>query len=260
MKILLPSIGLLGQRSVTVKVPTFADIYKIQDFKGDDFVQKVEFLKLISNMEFDKVTMCDMEYVFQLIAFALLNNTVIYDFTCKNKDCKRKYKQAIQLLDQEIVQLKIKARHLPFSKRIYGKKYTYTIPSVSQVMEAYELAQYEEDEERAFTDLQVALIMGHPCDRKYAQQLPVSVYAAALVFQEVNFHGIKNEFTTKCPECGKINTYAFKVTSNVLNFDKEAIMSKYVNACESLSFIDFMEMSIRGFNDFVSALNKKVNG
>lgn len=256
MKVFLPSHGILGQRTVEMKIPTFSIIHEMQSYNDDDVLKKYRLLELLTNADFSKITAMDAEYLFTIAAFSLLFNSANYSLTCSK--CEKKFTKTVNLLEQGVLDLKLKSNQLPYTKRVNLKKYSYNILSAAQELEAYEWAQYEENTELAFDDAKVAFIMGKTTnDVDWVRSLPVSIYLAAFLFQRINYHGIDNLISTKCPDCGSDVKFRFKITPKVLDFDIDRMMSKFASVSEYLTFEDFMRMSIVDFNAFVNALNKK---
>lgn len=256
MKVLLPSHGILGQQSVNMKIPTFGILHELQSYNQDELLKKFKFVELLTDADFNKITEMDCEYLFLVAAFSLVFNTASYDLQCES--CGEKFKKNLVLTEQDIKELHIKKKDLPFHKRVKGIKYTYNLLSAAQVIQAYDWATYEDNTEQAFQDAKVAFIMGKSLnDIQWVRNLPVSVYLAAHLFQKMNYHGLDDVASAKCPKCGKEFKFRFTLTTSVLEFDIDKMMSKFASVSDQLTLSDFMMMSIVDFNAFVNVLNHK---
>lgn len=255
MKVLLPSNGLFGQKSVKVRIPTFADIRAAQD-QTDEFDAKYSFVQSVSNIDPNKITVEDADYLFTILVFSVLLNSVSYDIECS---CGNKYKHFINLTDCDVIDLK--ERKFPFKKRILFSKYKYNLLTLQQLIDAHDYAQYKDDVELAFSDAQVAFSMGIPLkDTKKVSKIPTGAYISSFVFRKHYYHGIDPIVTAICPHCKKETKFKFTVSMENLKFSVDDLMSKFVPLSSRISFADFLSMSILDFNAFVSQLNKQVNG
>lgn len=260
MKVLLPSHGILGQKSVNMRIPTFRDIHEIQSYNTDPLLRRYHFVELITDADFKRVTTMDVEYLFSAAAFSLMYNMVEYKPECPK--CKSKVSSYVRLSDLDIKELRLHPSDLPYHKRIKGVKYSYTLLSAQQMLDAYDYGQFAQsgEESSAFEDAQVALIMGKQFSDidTYVKKLPVSVYLAAFLFQKLNYHGLEYVATARCRECGEQFKFRFKLTEEVLKFDIENMMSKFASVSSYINFNDFMSMSIIDFNAFVKDLNNRL--
>lgn len=256
MKLLLPSEGLYGQRHVDLKSPTFGILHNIQNHNSDDFYKKVEYVKEVSNAEFNKITVYDMDYIFDVATFASLFNSAKFDVECPA--CGKKYNVIVSLGDCDIKQLHLTRIDNPKVYRIKLNKYSFRILSAQDVIDAYDYAQYRDNEEQAFHLAKVNLIMNQPLDSPYSKELPLSLAAAATAFQEINYHGLVKTIKTCCPYCKEEQTISWELSPKSLEFKDEEIMSRFCSISDMVSFRDFMNMSLSEFSAIVSVLNKNM--
>ena len=259
MKVLLPSHGIFGQKSVKLRIPTFGDLHEMQSYNPDPIMRKYHFVELLSDVDFTKVTAMDVEYLYMLATFSLIFNTARYSCTCAK--CGEKLTKNVKLTELDIIEIPISKDKLPYHKRVKGIKYLYNILTAQQVLDAYDWAQYEDNSETAFEDAQVAFIMGKELsDIEWVRKLPISVYLSAFLFQKIHYHGLSCKSSVQCFKCGQVNNFTFSIGTKIIDYDVDRMMSKFASVCDSISFEDFMKMSIVDFNSFVSALNNRLNG
>jgi len=257
MKVFLPSHGIFGQKVVNMKIPTFRHIHEMQSFNQDELLRKYKFVELLTNADFSKVTAMDVDYLFLIGAFSLVFNSAKFIIKCPK--CGEKLVKWVKLTDQDPIELKVKYKDLPYHRRIKGVKYTYNILTGKQLLDAYEWAQFEEDSDKAFQDAQVAFIMGYSLKEvEKVRRLPISVYAAALLFQRVNYHGLDMRTSVECFKCHHVKKFNFSITTKILEYDVELMMHKFASVSDVLSFEGFMSMSVLDFNSFVTSLNNRV--
>ena len=82
MKVLLPSHGILGQRAVELKLPTFKVLYELQSYNQDELLRKYKFVELISDADLSHITAMDLDYLYYIGAFSLSFNTIKYRPRC----------------------------------------------------------------------------------------------------------------------------------------------------------------------------------
>lgn len=255
MKVFLPSHGLFGQKVIKLRIPTFGDLREIQNFNNDELLKKYEFVQMLSNVDLNKVTAMDIDYLFQVISFSLMFNLAKFKVTCDS--CKEEFETKVNIVDQDIKELqKIK---LPFHKRINGTKYTYTILKASQMLEAYQWAIYKDNVEEAFEDAQALLIMGKTLnDMSYIKKLPIPVYLGAFLFQRINYHGLDFVAEAVCPKCGNKFKYNFSLSTKTLEFSVHDMMARFYSMSRCVSFSDFLKLSIVDYNALVENINSSL--
>lgn len=270
MKVLLPSHGILGQKSVNMRIPTFADIHEMQSYNPDGFLRKYHFVEVVTDADFNKVTAMDVDYLFTIGVFSLMYNAIKYEPKCPK--CGSKVTTFVKLPEQEVTELHLTKKDIPYHKRIKFKEYKFTLISARQMMDAYDYGQFAPagEETHAFEDAQVAFIMGKTLDdiEDYVKKLPVSIYLAAFLFQKLNYHGLDFVANARCKNivgedqhmCGHEFKFKFKISEEkVFDFDIDKMMDSFASVSEKLSFSDFMSMSIIDFNAFVTALNRQLS-
>lgn len=256
MKLLLPSEGLYGQKSVRLKQPTFGILHNIQNFNDDDFYKRVEYVKEISNAKLSEITAFDMDYIFDVATFASLFNAARFDVVCPK--CAKKYSAVIQLGDCDIKQLALTRLDNPKFVRIKFHKYQFKILSAQDLVDAYDYAQYRDNEQQAFSLAKINLIMGKSVDSNYAKNLPLSLAAAAIAYQNMNYHGLVKKTRISCPYCNSEQTMSWTLSSKSLEFKDDQVMSRFVSLSDMISFRDFMNLSLSDFSSIVTILNNNL--
>lgn len=251
MLIYLPSHGFFGQSSCSLRIPSFGDLHQINSYNKDELLRKYHFVKMLSDIDFHKVTNYDIDYLFMVLGLSLMYNVIEYSLPCES--CGQTLKTSINLSGRSVLDLKLRPSQLPFHKRINGKKYSYNLLSAFDYLQCYQEAQYKDDIDFSFESLLVSHIMSLPLDK--VQALPVSLYSGALLFQKLNYHGIDTLESLECPQCHHITSFHFTLDSSILSFDSDAMFLRYVSVSDRLSLSDFMSMSIVDFNSFIDSLN-----
>lgn len=252
MKVLLPSKGLFGQRSVDLRFPTFKDLKEIQNYSDSEIAKKIKFITQLSNVNLSKVSFYDAEYLFAITAFSLLYNNITYNITCPK--CKERFKTHLQIFDLEIKQLDRRKEE----QVVDGKKYQFNVLSAQQVLDAYEQSQFEDNVEEANEDMLATMTLGLPIQhhKSIAGTVPLRVYASTFVFQRLKFHGLSYLAKAKC-NCGNEVTYKYNIGSEVLSLSIEDLMDKYYDVSSWMSLEDFWSMTLPDYNAFVQVVNRK---
>lgn len=255
MKLFLPSEGICGQKSVSLKRPTFGIIHEIQQYNDDEFLRKVKFVELVSDANLEKITWWDLCYIFDVAAFAALLNRASFKVTCI--ECGNSFTHNLSLGECDIKQLTVVKSDLP--RRIFkaGKLHSFHLLSAKDVVESYEYAQYRDNEDNAFYLAKLNRAMGKKVNSSYSRDLPLSVATAAEEFQRILYHGFVRTVTCKCPHCGTEFVSSWQMSTKVLEFKNEALLDRFVSVSDILTFKDFMNISLSDFDTLVGILNKK---
>ena len=71
MKVVLPSQGVLGTKTVEMRAPTFGDLREMNNSNQTEGLLKVDFVKKLidPHVDLSKITKMDLDYLFLIAAF-----------------------------------------------------------------------------------------------------------------------------------------------------------------------------------------------
>lgn len=259
MKIILPSAGILGTKTVNMRAPKFGDLREMHNTNQIDELVKIEFVKRLidEHTDLSKITKDDVEYLFTIAAFALEFNVMSYDVVCPKDGTT--ISSDFTFSDKEIVMLDKKG--YPFSKVIGETKYTWHLLSAQNYIDAIEYALTQDDFDPALEDAQVAFILGYSLDEiDKVKQLPPSIYLSAFLFQRTLFHGVPLEQIVTCPSCGAKIKVNLKASADMVKVDIPSLMRYYKHISDRTSFEAFLDLTFPEYKSFIDELNSKLNG
>lgn len=252
MKIVLPSLGVLGTRSVNLNPVRFSDIREIQNFSNDENLSRLELMHLLlPDTDFSKITRWDIEYLYTISIFSVLYGNISFDAVCP--DCGEKIPSNILLEQLDIKQLDFTKK---ISKTIQGVKYTYNHVSAKQYEDALVYAQTCEDEQSGYEDYLVSCILNISIEKVH--DLSALVYMSAFLFFEMSFHGMHLSKEIVCPKCKRSFKSIINVPLNTIKIDVTSIMSHFASVSDVISFDDFNNMTIPEYDNFIKSLNDRV--
>lgn len=256
MKIALPSLGILGCKSVDIRQPKFEDLRSVQSLNQEEPLLKLQFTQrlLDSKVDLNKITKMDMDYLFVVAAFVIQFNTVKYKFTCS---CGEVVEKKFNLAEQDIIDLP-KFKH-PYKRLINGTEYQFHLLSAQQAIDACEYALNQEDFDSAYEDACAAFILGKTLgDIEWVKSLDASVFLAAFLFQKANFHGVRLSSLNTCPKCHKTTKVNINASSKMVRMELNEFMDQYTQISDMVSFEGFLDFTVPEFKAYVEALNAKV--
>lgn len=259
MKIFLPSNNMMGMTSIEMRDPKIEDLRKVPNFSQFSIIRKTEFVKLLTGDDVLKVTPQDRDYLFLLAVGAISLNRLNLSITC---NCGQRLSEDVGIGDFDPIRLK---RSVPNTAEytVFGEHYTFHKLTVADEVAIEERARDlpDEDYDYEFQDGMVALTFGWSLeeeDIKRARQLDLSIYYAALLYQNCEAHGVQvvKEFT--CPSCGKKTRAYLPISGDLLKVDVSRIMTQYISMNKYVSLDNYFNMTLPEQNMFVQALNNKL--
>lgn len=252
MKVVLPSLGVLGLRSVDLNPIRFSDIREIQNFSPDENLARLELMHiLLPNVDFSKITRWDVEYLYTISIFSTLYGNISFDVTCP--DCKESIPSNIMIDGMDVKQLDVTKK---ISKKINGVKYTYNHLSAKQFEDALIYSQTAEDEQQAYEDFIVSCILGIPVNKVH--DLSALVYMSAFLFFEMSFHGVHLAKEIECPKCKRKFKSIVNIPLDTIKLDISKIMSHFASISDVITFDDFNNMTIPEYDHFIKSLNDRI--
>lgn len=255
MKILLPSLGIYGQKSVELKVPTLQDLRDITNYNVDELYKKARLVSLLSDANFSKITYDDFNYIYDIAAFSVVLNKLDFTIQCS---CGNNVNTSVYLSKCDIKQLELKKKDLPVSFRSVCKKVQYRLLSAQDVIDAYDSAQVADDEDQSFILYKINRMMCRPLEDSYSKELSLSQALSAEAFQKMNYHGIVKVGQIKCPNCGKVTTFGWKIEPKSIELSIDRLMSMYSSMYSFLDLKSFYNLTLTEYNSLVNSINKKL--
>jgi hypothetical protein len=253
MKVILPSLNAFPIKSVELSVPTFGAFRAVQMYNVEPLLRKVKLVTLCSSVNLSKISWDDLEYLYDLLAFTVLNNNASFKVTCPQGHT---FNHKVQLSSCDIVQLSNQGKKPKAIFFVGLRPYKFRLLSAQDVLDSFEFAQSQEDEEFAFLCAKRNLALGKSLDSEFSQSLPMSLGLSVDLYQKLNYHGIKKQCQVTCPECGEVFNLKWDLGVTPFDISLEKLMDYYASVSDRITFSDFMSMSIREFNAMVNTINK----
>lgn len=257
MRVVLPSNGVLGTKVVEMRPVRFDDLRAIYEMNQQEDVMRATFVKrLLLDIDYNKITKMDFDYLYYIAAFSVVFNTVSFSVECPNDGTKIKSEFALDSLD--VVSFpKVK---LPLKETLDGVNYSYHILSAQQHFDALDYSLSQEDESTAYEKAVASFILGKtPADiPTFIDTLSVGVYVSAFLFQQACFHGVKLDTTVKCSKCGQLIPVTLTIPMSMIRVDLDFIMKSYSSVSDQVSFEAFLKFTIPEYKALITALNEKV--
>ena len=119
----------------------------------------------------------------------------------------------------------------------------------------------DESYEEEFQNGIVAKTLGYSLEDEGIQKvknLDLSIYFAAILYQNCDRHGVTLIKEMRCPRCGKTFKTHLPITGDMLNVDVAQIMQRYVSIKNHLSMDNYFNLTLPEYNTFVRSLNQKL--
>jgi len=256
MKVILPSLGIYGCRSVDMRPATFDDLRAANYMNSEcEGLIKLQFIKRLSDVDFTKITKCDADYLFAVAALSISFNTVNYSVSCSH--CNHTISREFIFQEKEIDTLdKIE---LPVVRKINGVEYSYRIPSAQDELNAIEYALSQDDFETAYQNAMACFIFNKGLESiDEVRGYDAAVYLSAFVFNQCCFHGFNNLEKLTCPHCGAEVVTRVRIPASLISIDLSSIMESYSRVSDQLSFDSFLKFTIPEFSTLIESLNAQV--
>lgn len=248
MRVLLPSHGVLGQRAVNLRKLTIGDMVALSKYNKNDILRRIETIRLISDVRLDKVTWCDLCYLYDLCCFTLADGKLKYKVKCGK--CGKLIDVCANISDLEIAEYK------DYKKKVVGDV-VYNIISASDMLDAVDTSLYADDEEESLLKSKVALTLGHRFDDfKFVDSLTISEFATALAFEQYYYHGFVKVGDAKC-ECGETLKYKYDTITDLVALDPNKVYESYVGLASVMSLDELRSLSLAELNYIIEQFNKK---
>lgn len=258
MKIILPSLGLYGARSVDMSLPTFKDLRAVHSMNIDcEPLVKVQFVKqLCPDIDLSKITKCDLDYLFAVAALSISYNQITLRIDCP--ECGESFSHDFKFYEKEIATIDKKIKG-PVVRTINDVDYSFHVLTGQNELDAIEYAMAEDNFDEAYQDAIACFTFGKSlADIDEVTALPGSIFLTAFIFQQCCFHGFENTEYLKCPHCGKEIYTRAELPSSLIRISLDELTSQYTRVSDQVTFDSFLNFTIPEFKSLVEALNNQI--
>lgn len=253
MRIVLPSLGYYGTKSVELRQPTLDDIRAMHSMNVEPDLCKVQLVRRLTDVDFNTITAYDLEYLYQVSAFAILFNSVIYTVTCPK--CGKEHDFTYVFGTQDLTTLPKLKR--PYKQKIGGVEQEYHVLTAQNQLDAIEYAMTQDDYQIGYEDAVAAFVLGFPIeDVDKISSLDLSVYISAHLFHKVTFHGVKLVGLEQCPDCKGVIETKLNLPPSILKMDLASLMKRYNSVSDKISFEAFVQFTVPEYKNFIDSLTE----
>jgi len=256
MKVILPSNGLLGTRWVDLREPTFADLRSTIRATEDQFLFKHEFVKRLCEFDDNKITMDDVQYLYDVAATAVTFKTVTFSVKCP--ECGAIAKSDFMFGESETPVRTLDKDSRRCSKTIEGVEYHFHILSAADGVAIHTYALDDDDSERMIEEATVCRVLGYDITDESIEKvrnLPIAIYVACFLYINANWHGMDIRKEVECTACGKKSTTKITLDSSWVKMDLAAFIGQFASVRDCLDFKSYLKFTVPEFKNFVDYLN-----
>lgn len=260
MRVILPSNGLLGTKSVDLREPKFYDLRKTMNTADDEYLFKYDFVKNLCEFDPKTITMDDIEHLFGLAATSVLFNTIKFSTKC---DCGTIASGEFSFAEDEIKVRTLHKDSRKCKKTIDGTEYVFHILSAQDGVDIHTYGLDDDEGEKKIEEATVCKVLGYDITDENIEkirELPISIYVACFLFIKANKHGMEIFKLIECPKCKKKLNVKIEINSSLVKIDLPHFIEKYASVYEVLDFKSFLEFTVpelKNFVDYINAQAKK---
>lgn len=260
MKVVLPSNGYLGTSYVDMREPNIGDLRSTISATNEDYLFKLEFVSRLAEFDKEKVSMNDVQYLFDIAAAAVSFNKLKYTVECS--ECGDRITDEFVMGRDDIEITTLSRLHKRTKKKIGGEEYVFRILSALDGEKIHAYALDDDENQKMIENATVCRVLGREItdeNIEWVQQIPVSVYISAFLFIKANWHGMTMHKTSKCPKCGKKSQVQVTLDSTWVKVDVPTIVAQYAQIRDALDFKSFLEFTMPEYRNFVDYLNAEAD-
>jgi hypothetical protein len=247
MRVDLPSAGKIGFSYYEINEPTMGQLRKVSNYPANEILCKNQFILDCTpekeQEKFNKLTLCDRDYLFIVLVCALNLNKVSCEAVCA---CGTQIKFDFELSESNFTLL---GSNLQYTTDTFGDPITYNTMTVEKEIEILEwvLPLPDEDYENFYEAAMVAQTLGYGVSEESVTKvlgLDLAIYYSALFYQLCQFHGVLPAVDTHCPTCQKWTVATVPFTKALLTLDITSIMKSFMAFSTILDFQSFCNMTV----------------
>lgn len=256
MKIILPSNGLLGTKWVDMREPTFADLRKTMSATNDEYLFKYEFVKGLCEFDDKKISMDDVQYLYEIAASAITFNTLKFKVTCG--ECGEKIDDEFSFAKDNVPVHTLHKDSRKCKKVVDDVEYVFHILSAADGVDIHTYALDDTESEKMIEEATVCKVLGYNITDENIEkirQLPVSIYVACFLFIKANKHGMLIIKKMTCPKCNAKTNMKIELDSSWVKMDLPTFIAQYAQVRDCLDFKSFLKFTVPEYKNFVEYLN-----
>lgn len=257
MKVVLPSMGLLGCKSVNLSIPVYANLRELSLIPYNEEEIGYEFVKMLLEdpTDLDRMTFQDKDYLLIVAVSSLHLNNIALNAQCS---CGNVERINFVLQDQEVLDLEEDTPKC-ISKECFGETYNYNFLSATEEMNVVRWAKSQVPDtvsgEEADKIYRNKYLEGFICktfgfDINEENLVKVAnynmhVYMSALLFREMAFHGIPGVVTSTCSKCGKHLNVIVPFAKSLMNWSTQKIVDEFMQVANIVGgFKAFLDLTV----------------
>jgi len=260
MKIVLPSNGYLGTSWVDIREPNFGDLRStINATNQDDYLFKLEFVSRLANFDKEKVSMDDIQYMYDIAVLAVQLSTLKYVVVCP--DCETRISGEYVFGKDESHLVTLSRAHKRCKKTLDGVEYQFNILSAADGEKIHTYALDDDENQKMLEDATVCRVLGKTINEEniaWVNQIPVSIYISAFLYIKANWHGMIMLAKKECPKCKKQTTTRIVLDTSWVKLDVPTLIASFAEIRDAVDFKSFLEFTVSEFNNLKDYVNNEV--
>lgn len=256
MKVVLPSKGLLGTRCVDMREPTYGDLRKTISATDDEYLFKYEFVSGLCQFDSTKITMDDVQYLYDVAVTAITFNTLHIRAKCG--ECGTEIDCEFSFIEDEVPIKNLHKESRKCKKKINDTEYVFHILSAQDGVDIHTYALDDTESEKMIEEATVCKVLGYDITDENIEKvrnLPVSIYIACFLYIKANEHGMVIRKKAKCPKCGNDAYIRIRLDSSWVKADLPTLIAQYAKIRDCLDFKAFLDFTVPELKNFVEYLN-----
>ena len=256
MKVILPSRGLLGTKWVDIREPKFGDLRKTIGATDDEYLFKYEFVSGLCEFDPNKVTMDDIQYLYDIAASAVSFNTLKFKVMCDK--CNNEVSGEFSFASDDVPVKTLQKESSKCKKKIDDVEYVFHILSAQDGIDIHTYGLDDDEQDKKIEEATVCKVLGYEINDyniERVRALPVAIYVACFLYIKANKHGMVIVKTVKCPKCNTEANVRLELDSSWVRIDVPTIVAQYAQIRDCLDFKSFLDFTVPEFKNFIEYLN-----
>lgn len=257
MKVVLPSMGVLGCKEVDLAIPVYANLRELSLVHYNEEEIGYEFVKMLLSdpKDLERMTFQDKDYLLTIAVSALHLNNIKMNVKCS---CGNPESAVFVLGEQEVIDLEVGTPKM-VEKECFGETYQYHFISASDELKLVKWAKeqvpdtvsgdeadkmYKNKYLEAFTCKTFGFDVTDE-NLKKVQNYNLHVYMSALLFREMSFHGIPGIVQTKCSKCGRSLNVIVPFSKSLMNWSTQKVVDEFMQVANIVGgFKAFLDLTV----------------
>jgi hypothetical protein len=256
MKVILPSNGLLGTKWLDLREPKFCDLRKTITATSDEYLFKYEFVSGLCEFDPKKITMDDVQYLYEIAASAISFNTLKFKVRCS--ECDTEISSEFSFADDDIPVKTLHKDSRKCKKKVGDEEYVFHILSAQDGVDIHTYGLDDDEQDRMVEEATVCKVLGYDITDENIEKvraLPVAIYVACFLFVKANRHGMVITKAVKCPKCKTEARVRLELDSSWVKIDLPTFVAQYAQIRDCVDFKSFLDFTIPEFKNFIDYLN-----